>query len=718
MAVQTTELCAPSYAPCPVQPSSCRPPCAKRTTTAPPTHPTVARLRYSSPCTCVVTNRPNYHHRHHHRRHHHHYRHLASLPPLSTLTPVLVPSCASTPFITNPLPCCRPKPLSPMVIPRRQRSPSPLASSSQNDSHWLNTSRASRPWDSQLPRLKPATPVVPFTVSDRKQLFEAVQPPSRESNPLNSFLLSASSSDPSAHHHQHDHQSEEEDHQHHDHGPPFTAFDNNNNTSRLGNRQVQPLALQAPDPPQLIGLPVPAPPLPPLHHHLHMSNLNDDSDGLHDPHTSSGSSNRPSSLTVDHPSLQNPPPPPPPPPPPLPRLSEFDIGGVSSTTGGHASKRYSVRGSRRSVRQSVRIPSNANPPPPPVIESSHPSPGSNALPSVPRPDQLDLLPDSSSFLDFNDDHRLNPVSGTTTGASSSHPTTESAGGGGGGDGGEPTSFDDADSFDTFASLQNNQQEEEERVGGHDDPSFNAPTPPSETTHDKSGFLSPSFHETTPNSKPAPDTLSFRTTAAAGPADSNDDEDGGLDIPGPIGASPAASRAMRDLQRASITAANELANSIRLMSQQNGEAATTTGADPKKMPPSMSQRAKPSSGQPDAGAARQSTQKFQGQLMLRSRIFRRWNLRYATIINQAYFGPVLLLFRPDSKPLFSSSFALKSSKMIALAHTTVAVQEEPKKHNNGLIYMFSLTTSQRTYTFACNDAKTRNMWVTNLSSPPV
>lgn len=376
------------------------------------------------------------------------------------------------------------------------------------------------------------------------------------------------------------------------------------------------------------------------------------------------------------------------------------------------------------MRQSVRIPSAVNPPPPlqpPVIESSHPSPGSNGLASVPRPGQLDLLPDSSSFLDFNDDHRLNPVSGTTTGASSSHPTTDSAVGGGGG--GEPTSFDDADSFDTFASLQNNQQEEDERGGvvggGDDDPSFNAPTPPSETTHDKSGFLSPSFHETTPNSKPAHDTLSFRTTTAAGPADSNDDEDGGLDIPAPIGASPAANRAMRDLQRASITAANELANSIRLMSQQNGDAAAgAAGSDPKKMQPGLSPRAQPSNGQPDVGAARQSTQKFQGQLMLRSRIFRRWNLRYATIINQAYFGPVLLLFRPDSKPLFSSSFTLKSSKMIALAHTTVAVQEEPKKHNNGLIYMFSLTTSQRTYTFACNDTKTRNTWVANLSSPPV
>lgn len=190
----------------------------------------------------------------------------------------------------------------------------------------------------------------------------------------------------------------------------------------------------------------------------------------------------------------------------------------------------------------------------------------------------------------------------------------------------------------------------------------------------------------------------------------DDDDGGLDIPVRISATPAAGHALRDLQRASITAATELANSIRLMSQQPNHGSVEEA---------LSERthSSPSQGVRAASGNGNSTHKLQGQLMLRSRLFRRWNLRYATVVNQAYFGPVLLLFRPDSKPLFQSSFTLKSSKMIALSHCTVTMQEAPRKHHNGLVHLFDLTTSQRTYTFACTDIKTRSLWATNLSSPP-
>lgn len=339
------------------------------------------------------------------------------------------------------------------------------------------------------------------------------------------------------------------------------------------------------------------------------------------------------------------------------------------------SSRNSIRQSvRRSVRHSVRITSSTTE----IFDkelSGHPSatPPGIHVPTLPNHDQLDLLPDSSSFLDFNDDRRLNP-------SESNHPEETSA----------PiqASFDDVDSFDTFSS---------QAIQGEDNIGFDAPTPPG--TVERSPFLAPlSF----------PASLNKRNDVVShGMTESIDDEDGGLDIPARISASPAAGRAMRELQRASITAANELADSIRLMSQQSPL------SDENQPVRSASQRTQssPSNGQPH-----DSPQKMQGQIFLRSRLFRRWNSRYASVVKQEYFGAVLLLFRPDSKPVFQSAMSLKSSKMIALAHSTVNVHEEPKKHNNGLIYTFSVTTSQRTYMFACSDPKTRSMWVSNLSSP--
>lgn len=297
--------------------------------------------------------------------------------------------------------------------------------------------------------------------------------------------------------------------------------------------------------------------------------------------------------------------------------------------------------------------------------------------TLPNPNQLDLLPDSSSFLDFNDDDRLKPIENI-------HSADTSAAGN--------VSYEDPDSFDTFASLPN-------QVELNTDPPQEAPTPPSDQ-NEKPLFPTLSFHDDVSH-KPTP-APPCRSQDAA-----NEGEDGGLDVPARISATPAANRAMRDLQRASITAANELANSIRLMSQQK--------EDPQ--PPVLSERTHSTPSRGAQPAARKSIQKLQGQLLLRSRLFRRWNQRYATVVNQAYFGPVLLLFRPESKPMFQASFTLKSSKMIALEHSTVTVQEEPRKHNSGLVYMFCLTTSQRTYTFACNDAKTRSTWVANLSSSP-
>lgn len=364
-----------------------------------------------------------------------------------------------------------------------------------------------------------------------------------------------------------------------------------------------------------------------------------------------------------------------------------------------SSRRYSVRHSRQSsVRHSVRVKSSAAPPPP-LFDLPPPPPPDAAAPTLPHPDQLDILPDSSSFLDFNDDHRL-AHSGPAVDPIHPHASTSAVNRG---------SFDDpddeenggtgeddaADSFDTFASLQPNQAQ----------PIPDQPQPHSMPHH--AAALRLSCSDST--EKPEFPSLSFHSTDNSGkPGVSNDgDEDGGLDVSACLSSSPDANRAMRDLQRASITAANELANSIRLMSQQADD---TVSPLPGNTGP--------------AHPLRHPADRLQGQLFLRSRIFRRWNVRYGTIVNQSYFGQVLLLFRSDAAkqrqqqappPPQAAALKLKSSKMIALGRAEVAVQDEPRKHSSGQLYIFSLTTSERTYTFACNDSKTRSLWVSTLSS---
>lgn len=377
------------------------------------------------------------------------------------------------------------------------------------------------------------------------------------------------------------------------------------------------------------------------------------------------------------------------------RLDRFD--SPSST---FMSRRYSVRhpSARQSVRHSVRVPSssqNTN-----RVKSTDrtapggPSAGNSCIKQIPSPPSfssahpLDFLPDSSSFLDFNDDHRLAPLDPqglppmpmSSVNDNSSFPD------------------EDGDSFDTFASLPT-----------HSEAAITSNPPV--VGEGLVRTSSPSVHGTSHkvSQKPMFPNLSFTAPASR---TEHDDEDGGLDVPDGLATSPAASRAMRDLQRASITAAHELAQSIRFMHEENGLNEDLVPGGPAPVEPI-------SKPLPSVGGAtlpgQGDTKKLQGQLLLRSRLFRRWNLRYVTVIQQAYFGPVLLLFRPDSKPIFQSAFSLKSSKMVALAHAKVSMQEAPRKHNGSVIHLFDLTTSHRTYTFACMDPESRTHWVANLSS---
>lgn len=563
-----------------------------------------------------------------------------------------------------------------MVLPRRLRGDKENFNSSAN--------RQSRPWDNDISRLKPAVPVSQVSVTDRLRQFEStaypksirVPPPARASNPLNAFLdpTSEAASSPPA-------------------SPPPQPLQL---PTRIGNREVKPL-LSSPPPPPLVGLPIPMSPASPRPRSTSSKPI---------PQSSSKAAQIASQVPL-------PPPPPPPLPPPMPmsavtpgdslpsmgpedsRLDRFDSPNSTFT-----SRRYSVRqpSVRQSVRHSMRVPSQdcnrvkstdrATPsgsiggdrqimqlPPAPPLPSAHP---------------LDLLPDSSSFLDFNDDHRLAPLDPQGV-PPLPVPSVH-----------DNSSFpdEDGDSFDTFESLPT--RTEANMANAINPPvageGLERTSTPSVHVASHSGSQKTMF----PN-------LSFTAPSLR---TEHDEEDGGLDVPDDFATSPAASRAMRDLQRASITAAHELAQSIRLMHEEGGINVDHSPRGPVHPEPTS----KDASAAGDAAAPSQGDgNKLQGQLLLRSRLFRRWNLRYVTVIQQAYFGPVLLLFRPDSKPIFHSAFSLKSSKMVALAHAKVSMQEAPKKHNGSVIHLFDLTTSHRTYTFACMDPESRTRWVSNLST---
>lgn len=308
---------------------------------------------------------------------------------------------------------------------------------------------------------------------------------------------------------------------------------------------------------------------------------------------------------------------------------------------------------RKSVRQSVRLPQA------PLKDSNKAS-----LRMSRRVDgeRLSFLPKSSSFLDFDDDERLEAL----------EPEKEREVWNG-------MTFDEADTFDTFESVgsqEEEEQEEEQELPEQEEGELQ------ERVEIEQKEIAPR-PESDESEKPLFPAMSFSRKSGGGPLPVgrrvDEEEDGGLDVPKRMTRRPGAEGALKDLQRASITAGRELQQSLRMMAK---------GEQQKKTRDS----------------------KVQGDLFLRSRIFRRWNLRYASIVQQGYFGAVLLLFRPEGRGV-ASGLALKSSKMIALAESTVRVVEGKRLD----LFTFELKTSQRTYTFACNDEEQRDYWMKNLRS---
>jgi hypothetical protein len=168
-------------------------------------------------------------------------------------------------------------------------------------------------------------------------------------------------------------------------------------------------------------------------------------------------------------------------------------------------------------------------------------------------------------------------------------------------------------------------------------------------------------------------------------DVDDDDYGVFDAPASIAAFPGLEPAMRDLQRASVKAGHELA-------------AVAFGA---------------STAQRHSASTAERVSRAQGELLLRSRFLRRWNSRFASVVDHAYFGSVLFLFCMDAKATKPGGLVLKNSKMIVLADAHVQRVDGHRKLTAS--YLLELKTAQRSYLFACENERQRRYWLDNFTA---
>lgn len=101
----------------------------------------------------------------------------------------------------------------------------------------------------------------------------------------------------------------------------------------------------------------------------------------------------------------------------------------------------------------------------------------------------------------------------------------------------------------------------------------------------------------------------------------------------------------------------------------------------------------------------------GDIWVRQWILPIWRRRYASVVDHAYFGPVLFLFKYQD----SGFVGVKHSVMIALDSADVALGRNILD-KDGLYKMeFILKTEKRKYTFAAPDHMKREYWIEHLRS---
>lgn len=208
-----------------------------------------------------------------------------------------------------------------------------------------------------------------------------------------------------------------------------------------------------------------------------------------------------------------------------------------------------------------------------------------------------------------------------------------------------------------------------------------------TTGDSEKPLYPSLDRSSPKEKMRKRQLPDR-------AGGGDDEEEGevFDASERVMGTPGLEPALSDLKRASVQAGNELA-----MTAFTLHTPPRNGGEP--MPDKVS--------------------RVNGQLLLKTRVLRRWITRFVSIVDHQYFGAVMFLFCHDAtkdERAKTGAVTLRNSKMIVLADTNVrevstTLRRSPKSA------LFELRTTQRKYLFAAENCSKREFWISQIASCP-
>lgn len=183
-----------------------------------------------------------------------------------------------------------------------------------------------------------------------------------------------------------------------------------------------------------------------------------------------------------------------------------------------------------------------------------------------------------------------------------------------------------------------------------------------------------------------------TTMSAAPSvrdAAEDDEDAGFDVPDRLTIGPGAAAARLDLQRCTIRVHKQLVDQIKTNSMKPGTIDSYASSD---TPEELS--------------------RCQGELWLKSRVpMRGWKKRYGSIVDHAYFGPVLFLFKYDAK----GNVALHHSMMIVLVDSMVRLGKNSTTKERDYRCEFVLKTTKRRYLIAANHTMRRDYWLRNLEN---
>ena len=102
----------------------------------------------------------------------------------------------------------------------------------------------------------------------------------------------------------------------------------------------------------------------------------------------------------------------------------------------------------------------------------------------------------------------------------------------------------------------------------------------------------------------------------------------------------------------------------------------------------------------------------GDIFARQKFFATtWKKRFAAVVDHAYFGPVLFLFKYDKK----GHVIARTGQMIVLADSETRLADDVRGGDGAYRCQFVLKTARRKYVFSTSDALSREYWIDLLRS---